>query len=209
MTELRYTLVSDGSSDRALLPLITWCLRRGFRECGIQPEWADLQRLPRPPQSLPEKIVRALELYPCDVLFIHRDAERCTHGSRVKEIRNALQDAGADVNVPAVCVVPVRMMEAWLLFDESALRNAAGNPSGTRPLSFPSSCPEAVPNPKQVLHDLLREASELTGRRRKRFRADVAVHRLAHLIKDFSPLNALPSFQALQAEIAAVTRRVR
>ncbi len=28
MSELRYTLLADGSSDRALLPMLTWALRQ-------------------------------------------------------------------------------------------------------------------------------------------------------------------------------------
>ena len=34
MQELRYTLLADGSSDRALLPILTWLLRQ---YCGVIP----------------------------------------------------------------------------------------------------------------------------------------------------------------------------
>jgi len=57
MKELRYTLVTDGSSDRALLPILTWLLREnGFSE-AIQPEWADISWLPfRGKMLLPKKV---------------------------------------------------------------------------------------------------------------------------------------------------------
>jgi hypothetical protein len=42
----------------------------------IQPEWADLGRLPRPPAALQNRILAAIDLFPCDLLFVHRDAER-------------------------------------------------------------------------------------------------------------------------------------
>lgn len=76
MNQLRYTLLSDGSSDKALLPILTWLLRFHHVDCAIQSEWADLRRLPNPPRNLSEEIERSLELYPCDLLFVHRDAEK-------------------------------------------------------------------------------------------------------------------------------------
>ncbi len=76
MRELRFTLVADGSSDRALLPIFIWLLREHFGRIPIQPEFADLRRLPNPPRELFERIAKSVELYPCDLLFVHRDAER-------------------------------------------------------------------------------------------------------------------------------------
>lgn len=123
MKELRYTLLSDGSSDRALIPLLTWLLRTHRVECAIQPKWADLRRVPKPPKKLSERIRLSLALYPCDLLFIHRDAEKEPHEVRVAEIQEAISQAVKSVRVPpAVCAVPVRMQQAWLLFDEAALR---------------------------------------------------------------------------------------
>ncbi len=52
MRELRYTLVSDGSSDRALLPILSWLLQEHRVLCPIQAEWADLRLLPHPPKGL-------------------------------------------------------------------------------------------------------------------------------------------------------------
>ena len=52
MDALRYTLLSDGSSDQALMPILTWLLREQGVYGAIQPEWADLRRLPRPPSAL-------------------------------------------------------------------------------------------------------------------------------------------------------------
>jgi hypothetical protein len=97
------------------------------------------------------------------------------------------------------------MTEAWLLFDEKALREAAGNPRGDHRLGFPPvSSLESVPDPKQTLHDLLRTASGRAGRRLKQFKGTDAVRRLAELINDFSPLRALTAFQALEEEIRQV-----
>jgi hypothetical protein len=97
------------------------------------------------------------------------------------------------------------MQEAWLLFNEAAVRSAAGNPRGNQLLQIPNiSRVEQLPNPKEILHQLLRDASGLTGRRLKQFSVYERVHRVAELIDDFSPLRPLSAFQALEAEIQQV-----
>jgi hypothetical protein len=191
---MRSTLVTDGRSDKVLLPILGWLL--GQRTTvPIELEWADLPRA-----SLQERVQAAVALYPCELLFVHRDAERDPRARRVDEIRAALR--GLDNVPPAVCVVPVRMQEAWLLFDEAALRNAAGCPNGKMALDLPSlSRIEQFPDPKDRLYTLLRQASGLQGRRAKQFRPQVNAHRLSELIEDFSPLRRLPAFQALEAEL--------
>ena len=208
MRELRFTLVADGSSDRALLPIFIWLLREHFGRIPIQPEFADLRRLPNPPRELFERIAKSVELYPCDLLFVHRDAEREPIESRVAEIREALGRCALDKR-PVVCVVPVRMQEAWLLIDECALRKAAGNPRGRQRLDIPEPKKlEDLPDPKQILHDLLREASGFRGRRLKGFIRDVGshVHRVAEQIDDFSVLRELTAFRRVECQVVALRK---
>jgi len=203
MEELRYTLVSDGSADKALMPILTWLLRQYAPNLPIQSRWADLRRLLRPPRELHERILESIRLYPCDLLFVHRDAETASLGVRLNEIRQAVLDASIENEISTVlCVVPVRMTEAWLLFDISAIRQAAGNPNGTVPLNLPIlSDIEGLPNPKRVLHDILREATELGTHRKKRFDTDRAVQRIPECIEDFSSLRRLSAFIALEEEV--------
>jgi hypothetical protein len=95
------------------------------------------------------------------------------------------------------------MTEAWLLIDEEALRRAAGNPNGRTPLKLPSITQlENIPNPKDELHRLLKDASELTGRRLRQFNVQERARRLADLIEDFSPLRKLSAFQELEAAVS-------
>lgn len=202
MVELRYTLLTDGSSDQVLIPILNWLLRQHNVRCAIQPQWANLSRVPRAPRRLFDRIKWSLKLYPCDMLFVHRDAERETHTVRVAEIRQAVNDLPPSESNPVVCVVPVRMQEAWLLFDEIALRHAAGNPRGEHPLQFPPVASlEQLPDPKSNLYELLREASGLGGRRRKKFPVTTSARRVAEFVKDFSPLRTLSAFRALEAEV--------
>jgi hypothetical protein len=127
---------------------------------------------------------------------------------RVQEIQEALAKTEIS-NPPTVCIIPIRMTEAWLLFDLVAIRKAANNPNGTRKLAVPAwSRIEREPNPKRVLSDLLCQASEFGSTRLKKFKCGVPsrVHRVAELIEDFSPLRQLTAFQSLESELLAVLK---
>lgn len=188
MSRKRLTLLSDGATDQALLSVTRWLLRR-HAITPFEQNWADLRRLRRPPARLVDRVSAARELYPCDILAIHRDAEREAPEKRVQEIA----EASANRPMPIVVRVPVRMTEAWLLFDQAAIRRASGCPNGTMEMHLPAlKHAESVPDPKEVLHEALRTASNLTGRRRKHFQPDI--RRVADLIDDFGPLGAPPSF---------------
>ncbi len=196
---LRFTLVSDGSSDRALLPMIRWLLRRAGVDVEIEDEWADLGRLRNPPKTLADKIKRFLELYPCDLLFVHRDAEGEAVDKRLDEIR-----IGIPVGQRCVPVIPVRMLEAWLLFDEGLIRKASGNPHGKAVLALPVFDKlESLPDPKTALFSLLKTASGLSGRRLARFNVFEARSRVAVLADDFTALLRLEAFRQLADSIAA------
>jgi len=203
MEELQYTLLSDGPADKALIPILTWLLRQYVPNLPIQSRWADLRRLLRPPRELHERIQESIYLYPCDLLFVHWDAEAISLEVRSNEIRQAVSDANVENETSTVvCVVPVRMTEAWLLFDIGAIREAAGNPNGTVSLNLPTlSDIEGLPNPKKVLHDMLREATELGAHRRKRFDTNRAVQRIPECIEHFSSLRRLSAFIALEKEV--------
>ena len=195
------TLLTDGSSDTVLLPILRWLLDRITTQ-SFELRWADLRGLSRPPRELRDRIATAIRLYPCDVIFVHRDAEGTAIEMKRQEI--SLAHAAASVDAKHVGVVPVRMQEAWLLHDEASLREAAGRPSGDEPLGLPPfGRIESIPDPKLVLHAALKSASGASGRRLKSFRPSQAAHRLAELISDWSPLVALPAFQQLERDTRA------
>jgi hypothetical protein len=196
---IQYTLLSEGSSDQALLPILSFVLRERGAET-VEPQWADIGRLREPPQTLPDKIRTAVDLYPCDLLFVHRDADRVGHDSRKEEITRGLDEA--EIDVASVCVVPVRMTETWLLIDEHAIRAAAGQPRGRAVLSIPQLRRlEEEAYPKAALHQALRDASELRGRRLRDFPVKQRVRRVAELIGDYGALRGLSAFRALEQEV--------
>ena len=137
-----------------------------------------------------------MQEYPCQLLFVHRDAEKQDPGVRYREIEAANRTGRSHV-----CVVPVRMQEAWLLHDETALREAAGRPSGTEELGLPPAHRwDRLADPKRVLYEALRAANGAKGRRAKSFKPGRAAHRLADLITDWTPLRTLDAFARLEAD---------
>ena len=204
MERLRYTLLSDGSTNKALIPILTWIMQQQLPQVAVQGTWSDLRLLPNPPSRsrLDERIWASLDLYPCELLFVHRDAENDPTDQRFQEIRVAVQQAQSLIQVPpTVCVVPVRMLEAWLLFDRHAIRRAAGNPHGTQSFEMPALRRlENIPNPKATLFQILRDASGLHGRRLKSFNYRSALHRIPGYIEDFSPLRTFDTFRRLENE---------
>jgi hypothetical protein len=205
MNTLRFTLLAEGTSDRVLIPILTWMLMREHPGYDWIGQTADLQALPRPPRGLPDKIAIASELFPADVIFIHRDADREAPERRRSEIEAAIHARPQSSVNQWAPVVPVRMTEAWLLVSEPALRAAAGNPNGRVPLCFPSLRDiEAIADPKYLLHKLLIEASETSGRRRKKFSFPVHRARVPDFIDEWEILLRLPSAKALCDDIAAL-----
>ena len=125
---------------------------------------------------------------------------------RLAEIEESLKEARV-AQKPVVCVIPVRMTEAWLLIDEAALRRAAGNPNGKQHLNLPSVARlEGLSDPKRVLYGLLRQASGFHGRRLKSLNRKLSGHRVADFIRDFRPLYRLTAFQRLAADVASTAQ---
>lgn len=208
MATLDCALLADGPSDRALLPILHWAVEQHIPDVVVNCEWADLRRARSRPATLSEKILETTRLYTCDLLFIHRDAENQSPDRRYDEICTAIEHAKQDgFAIPHICVVPVRMQEAWLLLDESAIRRASGNPHGSTSLILPhASRIESIPDPKETLYNLLMTASESRGRRLKKFRPEVCAPLVSEYMTDFSRLRILPSFQRLEREMAIFGR---
>lgn len=199
MKVLSITLVTDGSSDRALIPIVEWLVAKKLNEHPFQVQLAEA--LPKHGKGLKNRISYALAHYNCDILIIHRDAEGEDWRIRFDEINQAISTV-AFGETHMVSVIPVRMTEAWLLFDEMAVRRAAGNPVGKTAIKLSNLKKwEKEIDPKQLILTALRDASELSGRRLAKFNAYEAKNRVAYLIRDFSVLNQLESFCHFQKNL--------
>ena len=83
---LTCTLVTDGSSDRVLVPLLQMLLDEHGDDSGYRLYFAEL----RAGLPLDQRIKRAIDDHPCHLLFIHRDAERQSPEHRNEEIQQAM-----------------------------------------------------------------------------------------------------------------------
>lgn len=197
-----YILISDGTSDRVLLHIIDWTFLTVLgRE--VNGERADFSFQKRPPISLAEKISAAANLYETGLIIIHRDAEKETIHDRDKEIETAIEAANSAGKT--LKIIPVRMTEAWLLFDaEAILKTAAAAKNTVMPVLPDFKKLEMLPDPKETLSELLRKASGLAGRRLKKLNVPFLIQLLPQFINDFSPLEKLPSFQHFRQQIEAL-----
>lgn len=197
MKRVTATLVTDGSSDKLLAPLIE-LLFSAHTELAYQVNCAE--GLPPLSSGLKARIDSALELFPCDFLFVHRDAEGVEASLRQQEIETNWLNSQQTATL--ICVIPVRMTEAWLIANEAPIRSAAGNPNGTESLGLPAlKNIESLPDPKEILFAALKAASGLSASRKRRFNPHQFRHRVSELTDDLEPLRKLSSFRHLEAQI--------
>ncbi len=199
MKRVTATLITDGSSDRLLAPLIE-LLFSAHTEYAYQVRCAE--GLPPQSHGLKARIDSALDLFPCDLLFVHRDAERVKVTIRQQEIENHWVESSQTAVL--ICVIPVRMTEAWLVASEAPIRAAVGNPNGTEPLGLPTiEDIESLPDPKEILFAALKTATGWNPTRKRRFKPDRFRHRVSELTDDLTPLRRLKSFQHLESQVTA------
>ena len=199
----RFLLACEGNSDAAL----AFHMQRLFESCGY----------PRPDfnvstegRLLVDKIRSGLGMAPrYKVLFIHRDADSAVADARYHEITEAVQRAGYGGSW--VGIVPVRMMESWLLLDEAAIRNASGIPNGRTRLDLPSPAEaERIADPKSALRSAIIARAEVQGRRRRALTKRLPNMRdqLLETLPVGGPLEQLPSWTRFRDDTLAALNRI-
>lgn len=200
---LRYTLIADGSSDKALLHIVKWSLDDLYPKLSNEGYLANFSNVKNPPRKsdVSEQVRMAQELYPFDILLYHRDAENQAKDILEQRKREVFLPLGYTAK-PIVCVIPIKMTETWLLINEDAIKKAAGNRNYRGHLQLPPVRNlEKETNPKKLLHTLLKESCGLNGRRLDKFNVHKAVHRVAENIQDFSPLRSLSAFRKFEEDL--------
>lgn len=207
MKRTKYALISDGSSDRCLIPIIDFLLDAHFPNMVFEGEWANLAFLREPARTLHEKIQKTVEFYEPDWVFVHRDAEREENPlqKRLNEIETAIAKSNVSNSYRFIKVIPIRMIESWLLIDKNAIRKAANNPNGIVEIELPNlSKLENITNPKELLFDLIKKASGLSGRKLSNLNVFRARHLVAEYIQNYQALRQTTSFQHLEAQIRQI-----
>jgi hypothetical protein len=192
---IQAVFICDGKFDQCLEPIIELTARAN--QIALQIEMI---------QDISEhKWSKATALAP-DLLLVHRDAEAQDPALRRREIGNKVQ-----TGTPWVPIVPVRMTEAWLLVQESAIRQASGNRNGPG-IEMPAFKQiERIADPKERLKKLLEQASGLKGRRLERLKREFGDNqrRVAALITDLAALRRLPSFEQFEGDLCSACQDLR
>ncbi|RKN41783.1 DUF4276 family protein [Streptomyces hoynatensis] len=204
---LRVLFLSEGSSDGGLVPHIEKIAAQV--EAPVIVSAPDLSWLRQPVgREVSDKLQAVRRLSDdYDLALPHRDADKFSTEARRDEISTSA--AAAWPGLAYVPVIPVRMLEAWLLLDEAAIRQVAGNPRGRVNLQLPkASSVEKLPDPKKFLKETIAKASELRGRRleelNKRFPRNR--HRLLELLDVEGPVSEVTSWKVFVSELTAALR---
>lgn len=208
---VRFVFVSEGSSDRGLEPHLTrLCLQSGADE--VVASTPDLSRLqPGPGKGVRAQVAAALTAMPdADIVFVHRDSDGRDPERRHDEIRDGMASVEG-FHGRWVGVVAIQELEAWLLLDERAIRDVAGNPRGRVKLNLPQPHRvETVASPKEVLRAAIETASERKGRRlqdlQQRFPALRAI--LLERLDAAGPVTRLSGWQRLVRDTSEAVQQL-
>lgn len=124
MELIRYTLIADGSSDKVLMNVIKWLLDDLYPEIPNKGTFGDFRNLRNPPKKgdVKRQVQYAQHFYPFDILFYHRDAESNKNNIVEERIAEIIEQLEEDIIPKTVCIIPIKMMENWLLLDETAIK---------------------------------------------------------------------------------------
>ena len=178
------------------MPIIEWLVGQHRPDLGVLGQLAEGTGAIG--LTLTKRIPAALRLFPCDILFVHRDAESEAIDTRLAEIVNALGQSQQSF----IPIIPVRMTEAWLLSDHAAIRSAAENRAGQTMLNLPPRKNwETLSDPKKILFEALVIASEKSGRALSKFKPQRQRSFVAQRTRDFSALRGLASFDFFETQL--------
>ena len=206
---LRVLFLGEGTSDEGLVPHIERIAAEADVPVAVSSPALDWLSPPvgHSVADKPRAVRRLSDSY--DLAVLQRDADRGPDQDRRDEIAPAV--AAEWPELAHMPVAPVRTLEAWLLLDEQAIRQVAGNPSGRMDLQLPRAATVArIPDPEQKLKDTLAVASGAKGRRlaevQKRFPRNR--HRLFELLDQQGPVSTVPSWCRFVTDLTdALTKR--
>lgn len=144
-------------------------------------------------------------------LAIHTDADRETYDGRrrynIDPAQEELDRQGDDYCKILTPVIPVRMMEAWMLADKELLKSEIGTTKSDNNLGI-NKDPESIADPKAVIEEAIRIAQSDLPRRRRR----LTISDLYSIIGDkigLDKLLSLPSYRRFQDEVRNTYRTLK
>lgn len=203
-------LATEGSTDIRFFESI---VRRTFQEIALKecrPDIdIDIRRLntKKTGLSFVEYVKQAsydgVKDFGMMVLAIHTDADREAYDVRrmynINPAQEELNKQGDDYCKILTPVIPVRMMEAWMLADKELLKSEIGTTKSDNDLKINRN-PESIANPKEVIEEAIRIAQSDFPKRRQR----LTISDLYAIIGDKISLDRLlllNSYQRFQEEV--------
>jgi len=146
------------------------------------------------------------------VLCIHADAEAPTDAptfnNKIIPAFTALENI-AEVSVckNLTAIVPVQMIEAWMLCDKGLLKAEIGTNKSDIELGLHKD-PEIYPDPKQIIEDAIRIARQGITKRRRRNLTTSELYLPIGQKAALSELERLPSYRKFKEEIRKAFRKL-
>lgn len=177
-------LATEGTTDERFLRSL---IGRTFEEIALTECTVDIDifiqliRVCKSGLSFPEYVVKSSEegvKRGIMTLAIHTDADRETYEERIQDKIIPAQQLLEQLSDEDYCklltpVIPVRMIEAWMLADKELLKNEIGTRKSDHELKIDRD-PETIANPKACIEEAIRIAtSDLPNRRNKLSIADL------------------------------------
>lgn len=205
-------LIAEGPTDIRFLPSV---IERTFVEVAfdcdndIEPyvRCLDVDKVKLGFNEYVEKASRqGVEEMGMDILCVHTDADsKDTEKAYVEKINPAkkfLADKEGELCRNLTPIVPVRMVEAWMLADKELLKQEIGTQVSNEELGI-NRMPELYPNPKETIIQAIGKSRQgMTKRRRK----DLDISELYASIGtkiDLDKLRDLPSYRQFEEEVRA------
>jgi hypothetical protein len=161
----------------------------------------------------------AQQLAGYEALVIHIDADAPSVERAMRErytpgldLVQAAREAGTDVCRHLIPLVPIRMLESWMLADGLKLREVIGTDESEQALGLPAvpHQVEHIPEPKRVLADVLRRAFGNNRRRQRRATQDLPqIQELLGRQIRLDQLRRVPSFVTFETLLASAFVELR
>lgn len=191
MSILLLALYAEGSVDRRFLPSIiqrtSEVILAMFGETII--DIPDTIIIPKRYDNLDECILYAArEAKDHHILFIHNDSDNLTYDGALQQRFipgfKRVQQEREEVCRQLVPIIPIRMVEAWMLADYHALCQVLGTNLDSQALGLPSkvSQVENIAKPKETISGMIRKINAGSSRRRRTVNLDTRYELLARQI---------------------------
>jgi Domain of unknown function (DUF4276) len=215
MNALVLGLYAEGRTDERFLPII---IQRTTQRILDQHDRMDIDAQP---VLVIKKSLRCSSLEQCilqaaraacgySVLVVHSDGDDRSYKQTLQERfypgYGLVQQTEEDICKSLVPIVPIRMVEAWMLADPEALQKAMNTTLGIRTLRVPAKAKlvESITYPKETLHQVVQKVHP--GQPRRWSRAKSELYETLAPIISLDRLNQVPSYKQFVADLTVALK---